>query len=263
MRLPVVVGSWMNTGANEAVESATVLRKGIAGAKDVEVVVCPPAAFLMPMKAALRGSSIGLGAQNVCDEEEGAHVDEMSAIALADLCEYVTLGHWERRQCFGDSNDVVNKKMAAVTKTALRPILCIGEGLAEKEAGRTSEVITRQLTSALEGVSFTGALVVAYEPIWAMGTGRRIQGKQVNDAARFIRSALANLCSEKVAETVRVLYGGNATAENVSEFIEQSEIDGALVRQARLEAEQFTDIVHLAEYVYFPNNPPIKDLIPW
>lgn len=264
MRLPMITGNWkMNAEADRTVELATRLRRGIAGVNEVEVVVCPPFVSLIPVKNALKESSIKLGAQNVCYEEDQGYTGEISPKMLTGLCEYVILGHSDRRQHFGDTDDVVNRKMAAVSRTALRPILCVGEGLKEREAGKTSEVIARQLTSALVGVSCTGPLTVAYEPIWAMDTGKAIRGKQANAAAQLIRNALANLYGSEAAETVRVLYGGSITADNVSEFIEQSEIDGALVGKASLEADQFADIAHLAEYIYFPNNPPTKDLIPW
>ena len=267
MRVPMVAGNWnVSVQINEAVEWAEAVRKGIAGANDVEVVLCLPAACLLPVRIALEGSSIKLGARNVRDEEDSAHADEMTPEKLTDLCEYVFLGQSQQRHLPGDcddAHDVVSKKMAAVFSTALQPILCVGETIEEKEAGSTNEVLSRQLMSALDGVNCAGSLTVAYEPILAMGTGIQIHGKQANDAAHLIRSTLANLCGKEAAESTRVLYGGDATPANMSEFIEQSEIDGALVSKGGLEPEPFTDIVHLAQYVYFPDNPPIKDLIPW
>lgn len=264
MRLPMIAGNWkMNTTASEAVELVKNVRKGLTGAYDVEVVVCPPFVFLVPVKDALKGSSVKLGAQNTYFAEKGAYTGEISPLMLSDLCDYVIIGHSERRQFFGDSDDVVNKKLSAVLKTGLKPILCVGEKLEENEAGKTGEVITRQLKSALEGLECSGTLVVAYEPIWAIGTGRAAQGKQVNDTARLIRDTLAEIGGQEVSGDIRILYGGSVTADNICEFIEQSEIDGALVGGASLKAGQFADIIQQTEYVYFPNNPPTKDLIPW
>lgn len=267
MRLPMIAGNWnMSIQVNVAVEWAQAVRKGITGANDVEVVLCLPTVSLPAVKTALEGSSIKLGAQFVRDEEDSAHTDETTPAMLTELCEYLILGQSHQRHLFGDRGDVygvVNKRMAALSGTALQPILCVGETIEEKEAGSTDEVLSRQLTSALDGVNCAGSLTVAYEPILAMGTGIQIHGKQANDAAHLIRSTLANLCGKEAAESTRVLYGGDATPDNMSEFIEQSEIDGALVSKGGLEPEPFTDIVHLAQYVYFPDNPPIKDLIPW
>ncbi len=264
MRLPLVAGNWkMNTTLAEAVELAGALRDGIKGFHDVDRVLCPPFVSLAAVADVVKGTAIKVGAQNLYYEEKGAFTGEVSPLMLAGLCEYVIVGHSERRRYFGESDEVVNRKVVAALKAGLKPILCVGESLEENEAGRTEGVITGQLTRALSGVDIPASLVVAYEPVWAIGTGRAAQGRAVNEVAGLIRRTLARLSSRAVADEVRVLYGGSVTAENVAEFLEQFEIDGALVGGASLKPDQFTSIVRQAEETFFPNNPPTKDLVPW
>jgi len=264
MRIPMIAGNWkMNTTVGEAVELVTEIRKGISGLHDVERVICPPFVSLAAVKEALKRTSIKLGAQNLYFEEKGAYTGEVSALMVADLCEYVIIGHSERRQYFGETGEIVNRKVGAALKVGLKPILCIGEKLEDNEAGRTEEVVTEQLRSSLAGIDVCAGLVVAYEPIWAIGTGRAAHGKQVNATATLIRRTLAELYSQEVAQETRILYGGSVTAENIAKFMEQSEIDGALVGGASLKVDQFTSIIRQTESIFFPNNPPTKDLIPW
>jgi len=264
MRLPLIAGNWkMNTTVDEAVELVGQIRKGIGGALDVETLVCPPFISLMAVKEALQGSAVKLGAQNLHYEEKGAFTGEISPLMLADLCEYVLVGHSERRQLFGETGETVNRKMSAALKAGLKPILCIGEKLEDNEADRTTAVVTEQLQTSLAGIDISIGLVVAYEPIWAIGTGRAAHGKQVNDTAALIRDVLAKLSSEETAGEIRVLYGGSVTAENIAEFLEQSEIDGALVGGASLKSGQFITMVQEAEYIYFPNNLQSKDQMTW
>jgi len=264
MRLPLIAGNWkMNTTVGEAVELVRQISKGLSGAYDVEVLVCPPFVSLAAVKEALRKTSIKLGAQNVHSEDKGAYTGEISPLMLAGLCEYVIVGHSERRQYFGDTDDIVNRKVGAALRAGLKPVMCVGESLEENEAGRTGEVVTRQVKAGLAGLDCSGSLVVAYEPVWAIGTGKAAHGKQVNDTARLIRETLAELYGQEVAADIRILYGGSVTADNIAEFMEQSEIDGALVGGASLKADQFTSIVRQTEEIFFPNNPPTKDLIPW
>jgi len=264
MRLPMIAGNWkMNTTVTEATELAAQVRKGVSGTYNVEVVVCPPFVSLAPVREVLKGASVKLGAQNVYYEEKGAYTGEISSQMLADLCEYAIIGHSERRQYFGETGEIVNRKIGAATKAGLKAILCVGESLEENEGGRTGEVVTGQLRDALAGLDCSGDLVVAYEPIWAIGTGRAAHGKPVSDTAKLMRDTLAELCGQEAADDIRILYGGSVTAENIAEFMEQSELDGALVGGASLKVEQFTSIVHQTEEIFFPNNPPTKDLIPW
>lgn len=264
MRSPMIAGNWkMNTTVAEAVELVGQIRKGIGGAFDVEILVCPPFVSLAAVKEALEGSAIKLGAQNLHYEEKGAFTGEISPLMLANLCEFVLVGHSERRQLFGETGEIVNKKMGAALKAGLKPILCVGEKLEDNEAGRTAEVVAGQLQTSLAGIDISVDLVVAYEPIWAIGTGRAAHGKQVNETAGLIRDVLAKLSSEETAGEIRVLYGGSVTAENIAEFLEQSEIDGALVGGASLKSGQFITMIQEAEYIYFPNNLQSKDQMTW
>ena len=162
---------------------------------------------------------------------------------LADLCEFVIIGHSERRHYFNETGEIVNKKIRAALGAGLKPILCIGERLEENEAGRTEEVVTEQLKSSLAGIDYLNGLVIAYEPVWAIGTGKAATGKQANETIGFIRYNIAKLYDEKVAREVRILYGGSVTAENAVEFMSQPEIDGALVGGASLKTDQFLSIV--------------------
>jgi len=162
---------------------------------------------------------------------------------LADLCEFVIIGHSERRQYFNETGEITNKKILAALKVKLKPILCVGEKLEENEAGRAEEIVTGQLRSSLAGIDYPGGLIIAYEPIWAIGTGKAATGKQANETIGLIRHNIAKLYSERAAQDVRILYGGSVTSANATEFISQPEIDGALVGGASLKAGQFLNIV--------------------
>ncbi len=244
MRLPLIAGNWkMNTTITEARGLVSEMRRELDEIKDVEKVICPPFISLVMVKELLKGSSINLGAQNVYFEEKGAYTGEVSPLMLADLCRYVIIGHSERRQYFHENGEIVNRKIRAALKVSLKPILCIGEKLEENEAGRTEEVVAEQLRSSLTGISSLDGLVIAYEPVWAIGTGRAATGKQSNETIAFIRQKIARLFSNEFASNLRILYGGSVTADNIAEFIRETEIDGALVGGASLKANQFISIV--------------------
>jgi triosephosphate isomerase len=235
MRLPIVAGNWkMNTTIKQAVELVKEMRDKLDKVDSVEKVLCPPFISLAAVKELVAGSSIKLGAQNMHFEEEGAYTGEISPMMLKDLCEYVVLGHSERRQYFGETDEIVNKKVRAALKMGLKPILCIGEKLEENEQGRTAEVVTRQIKAALAGVDSPMGLVIAYEPIWAIGTGKAATSEQANAIIGFIRQIIAQLYSEEIAQAIRIQYGGSVTSANIAEFITQPEIDGALVGGASL-----------------------------
>jgi len=250
MRVPMIAGNWkMNTTVSQAIKLVGEMHTGLDTISGVEKVLCPPFVSLVAVKELIRGSSIKLGAQNLYFEEKGAYTGEISPLMLADLCEFVIIGHSERRQYFGETGDVVNKKVRAALKVKLKPILCVGERLEENEAGRTKEVVAEQLASSLAGIASLDGLTIAYEPIWAIGTGRAATGRQANETIGFIRQSIAKLYREEVAEKIRILYGGSVTADNAAEFIEQPEIDGALVGGASLKAEQFLSIVRHASEI--------------
>lgn len=217
----------------------------------VEKVLCPPFTSLLAVAALLEGTDIGLGAQNMHWELSGAFTGEVSPTMLAELCHYVILGHSERRTYFGETDESVNKKVQAALAHALTPIVCVGETLAEYEAGRTGEVVARQMRLGLDGLSFPAEanppLVIAYEPVWAIGTGRAstVEGAS-KVVGEIIRPALAELFGAGQAQAIRVLYGGSVNAKNAGEFFADPEIDGGLVGGASLKASEFTQIVQAA-----------------
>lgn len=244
MRVPMIAGNWkMNTTVSEAVELVSEMRHELDEIDNIDKVICPPFISLAVVGELIKGTSIKLGAQNMYFEEKGAYTGEISPLMLADLCELVIIGHSERRQYFNETGEMVNKKILAALGVGLKPILCIGERLEENEAGRTEEVVTGQLRSALAGVNRPNDLIIAYEPVWAIGTGKAATGKQANETIGFIRRNLAELYGKEMAQEVRILYGGSVTAANTGEFINQPEIDGALVGGASLKASEFLSII--------------------
>ncbi len=244
MRLPMIAGNWkMNTTVSEAVALVKAMQPELDGLAGVDKVICPPFVSLASVNKLIKGSSVQLGAQNLYFEEKGAYTGEISPLMLAELCEYVIIGHSERRQYFHETGEIINRKLRAALNVGLKPILCIGERLAEMEAGRTEEVITEQLWSALAGINKVDGLVIAYEPVWAIGTGKAATGEQSSETISLIRSQLAKLYAKTMAQGIRILYGGSVTADNIAEFIRQEEIDGALVGGASLKADQFVSMV--------------------
>jgi triosephosphate isomerase len=240
----MIAGNWkMNTTVGEAVELVKAMRDKLDKVRSVEKVLCPPFVSLAAAKELIKGTSIKLGAQNVYFAEKGAYTGEISPLMLADLCEYVIIGHSERRQYFAEGSELINKKIKSALKVNLRPIFCVGERLEQNEAGKTEEVVSEQLKSALEGIPSLNGLVIAYEPVWAIGTGKAATGEQANKTIAFIRRNLANLYSDKVAQGTRILYGGSVTASNIAEFLRFVDIDGGLVGGASLKAAEFTGIV--------------------
>jgi triosephosphate isomerase len=239
----------MNTTVSEAVELVKEMRQGLDAIADAEKAVCPPFISLEAVRKIIEGSSIKLGAQNLYFEEKGAYTGEISPLMLADTCEFVIIGHSERRQYFGETGKVVNKKIQAALRVELKPILCVGEKLEENEAGRTEKVIVEQLRSSLSGINAVDDLIIAYEPIWAIGTGRAATGEQANETISFIRHNVAKLYDEDIAQRMRILYGGSVNAANAAEFLSQPEIDGALVGGASLKASEFISIVKQASEI--------------
>ena len=250
MRKPFVAGNWkMNKTAEQARLLVAELLPGLQAVPSVETVLCPPATSLMALKAMLTGTAIGLGAQNLHWEATGAYTGELSAAMVKEFCQYVIIGHSERRQYFAETDASVNKKVKTALANGLIPIVCIGETLAENEAGRTSEVLIRQTMEGLKDIPAeqAPALVIAYEPVWAIGTGRASSGPQANTVvADIIRPALIALFGQEVAQGTRVLYGGSVTAANATEFFGQADIDGALVGGASLKPVEFIRIVEAA-----------------
>ncbi len=244
MRMPIIAGNWkMNTTVAEAVELVKAMKKRLNSISGVEKVLCPPFISLPTVREAIKGTPIKLGAQNMHYERSGAYTGEISPVMLAGLCEFVILGHSERRAHFGESDQTVNRKVHAALGLRLTPIICVGESLEQNEAGETIEVVTRQVKAAFEGIDSPQGTVIAYEPIWAIGTGKAARGEQANALSKIIRSVVAQLYDDAIAQDMRIQYGGSATAANVAEFIGQPEIDGALVGGASLKAAEFLGIV--------------------
>ncbi len=244
MRVPVIAGNWkMNTNLSQAVLLVGDMLSRLDAIANVEKVICPPFISLAAVKDLIKGSSVKLGAQNVYFEEKGAYTGEISPLMLAGLCEYVIIGHSERRQYFGETGEVVNKKVRAAIGIGLKPVMCVGERLEENEAGKTEEVVVEQLKSSLKGIGSIAGLAVAYEPVWAIGTGRAATGEQANETIGLIRRTIAGLYDKTTARGLRILYGGSVTAANTAEFISQPEIDGALVGGASLKVDEFLGIV--------------------
>ncbi|MDQ6672530.1 MAG: triose-phosphate isomerase [Chloroflexota bacterium] len=212
----------------------------------VERVVCPPFVSLAAVADRLRGTDVGVGAQNLHPEPKGAFTGEISAPMLEDLAAYVIVGHSERRHYFGEDDALVHGKVEAALQVGLVPIVCVGESLEQNERGEAEAVVTNQVRAALEGVEHLSAVVVAYEPIWAIGTGRAATPEGANATIAVIRRTVAEVGGQAVADGLRVQYGGSVTAENFGAFVAQPDIDGALVGGASLKADQFIEIVRLA-----------------
>lgn len=247
MRRPLIAGNWkMNNNGSESVALVGQLKGMLADASGVDVVVAPPFTALGAVAAALTGTPLSLAAQHLFWEESGAFTGEISAAMLKEVgCRYVIIGHSERRQYFGETDETVNKRIRAALRASLIPLVCIGETLAEREGEKTLAVIEGQLTKGLQGLSLTEmeTVVIAYEPVWAIGTGKTASPQQAQEAHHFIRGLISRTFSSEIAETTRILYGGSVNPDNVDQLMAQPDIDGALVGGASLKADAFARIV--------------------
>ena len=250
MRTPIVAGNWkMNKTVEEARMLVFSMNNEMREIKGVQKVLCPPFPALLAVSALLQGTDIGVGAQNMHWEEKGAFTGEIAPNMVAEFCQYIIIGHSERRAYFGETDETVNRKLHAAMNHNLTPIVCVGETLEENESGRTGEVVRRQISQGLAGADPAKAaeIIVAYEPVWAIGTGRASSGENANAIlADHIRPALADLFGGETAQVIRIQYGGSVTAANAEEFFSQPEIDGALVGGASLKKDEFIAIVRAA-----------------
>lgn len=250
MRTPIIAGNWkLNKTVAEAVALTTALNQLVADARSVEIVVAPPFTALSAVNTAIAGSNVRLSAQDVYWEEEGAFTGEVSSTLLKDVgCEYVIVGHSERRQYFGETNENVNRKAKAALARGLKPIICVGELLEEREAGRTEAVIATQVASGIADLSTSDLLasVIAYEPVWAIGTGKTASPAQAQEVHSIIRGLVAIASSDDVAEQIRIQYGGSVKPDNAAELMAKPDVDGALVGGASLDAASFAAIVKAA-----------------
>lgn len=250
MRKPFVAGNWkMNKLAGQAKILVEEMLPGLQSVPAVESVLCPPFLSLMLVSELVANTGIGVGAQNLFWETSGAYTGEVSPEMVREFCDYVILGHSERRAYFGETDQTLNKRVLAALKVGLTPIVCVGETLSENEAGLTADVIHRQVVEGLANLTAEQGekLVVAYEPVWAIGTGRAASGPVANAVlADIIRPTLADLFGDDIAQGIRILYGGSVTSANAAEFFGQPEIDGALVGGASLKPVDFVAIVQAA-----------------
>ncbi len=249
MRTPFVAGNWkMNKTVAQAHQLITELLPGVQSIDGVERVFCPPFMSIPAAKELLNGSGIGLGAQNMHWEASGAYTGEVSPQMVKEFCKYVIIGHSERRTYFAETDATVNKKVLAALANDLIPIVCVGETLEENKAGKTAEVVTRQVRQGLAGISpaIAGQIVVAYEPVWAIGTGLAATAQGANEVFKnYIRQPLYELFNLAIAQSIRILYGGSVTGANAAEFFKEEDIDGALVGGASLKPD-FIEIVKAA-----------------
>lgn len=247
MRRKFIAGNWkMNLNSAQGVELAAALAKAVGSASEVEIAVCPPSVYLSAIGAAIKGSAIGLGAQNCHHEAKGAFTGEVAPAMLLDIgCKYVIVGHSERRQLFHETNQDVNKKVLAALAAGLTPIVCVGETLDERKAGNTQKVVREQVEGSLAGLSGEQVLklVIAYEPIWAIGTGVVATPEQAEEVHADLRSLLSSRYTAAVSDQVRIQYGGSVNAENAATLLSQPNIDGALVGGASLKADGFLAII--------------------
>ncbi len=245
MRKPIIAGNWkMNKTAAEGAALVNALKPRVKDAS-CDVVVCVPFTDIPAVSAAVKGSNVHLGAQNVHFAEKGAYTGEISAEMLKEFgVEYVIIGHSERRQYFGETDETVNKRMHAALAAGLIPIVCVGESLEERETGKTEAVLSVQIKEGLKGLDDVSKIVIAYEPVWAIGTGKTATAEQANETIGFIRKTLAETFCPKCAEKVRIQYGGSMNAKNCKELMAMPEIDGGLIGGASLKAEDFSIIVN-------------------
>ena len=247
MRIPFIAGNWkMYKTSAEAAAFAEELKK-LYHDTDVKAAICAPFTQLETLVKAFEGTGIGVGAQNVHFEKEGAYTGEISVDMLKEIgVDYCVVGHSERRQYFAETDETVNKKLKALLPSGIVPILCVGEVLEEREEGREQEVVRMQVEKALEGIEASDAekLVIAYEPVWAIGTGRTASPQQANEMCACIRMTLENLYDDVVSDRIVIQYGGSVKPENATEIMNMEEIDGALVGGASLEASKFSEIIN-------------------
>lgn len=247
MRRAIIAGNWkMHKTGPEAVQLAKELLNRVSDVSNIEIVVCPPFTALESVAWVLGEGPVKIGAQNMHWADEGAYTGEVAAKMLLTIgCRYVILGHSERRAHFGESNSIVNKKLKAALATSLVPIVCVGEKLGEREKGQTEAVVQGHVVGAFEGLSPADlqSVILAYEPVWAIGTGKTASPEQANEVHAFIRDLLKKSFGESLARDIRIQYGGSVKPENAASLLSQPEIDGALVGGASLDAESFSQII--------------------
>jgi triosephosphate isomerase (TIM) len=252
MRKRIIAGNWkMHKTLTEAVHFVEEVKRLVPPAEQVDTVICAPFLFLERLVQNVQGSDLKIGAQNMHFEDKGAFTGEISPVALKDIgVTYVIIGHSERREMFAETDETVNKKVLAAFKHGLIPIVCCGETLEQRESGKTNDIVGMQVKRALAGLTVEQVkqVVIAYEPIWAIGTGKSSTAEDANKVCGHIRSILADIFSEEVAQAVRIQYGGSVKPENIREFLAQEHIDGALVGGASLDPKSFLQLVEAGQH---------------
>lgn len=244
MRTPVIAGNWKcNMRLDSAWELASGLRDRVDSVRNVEKIVCPTFVHLATVEAALTTSDIHVGAQNLHWEDDTAATGEVGPQMVEELAEYVIIGHSERRHDFGETDEAINRKVTAALGVGLNPLFCVGETLDEREAGRTEHVLVRQVRHGLVDIDIPDAFIIAYEPVWAIGTGTPATSEDAEQAIGLVRREVSDMYSAEKAETVRILYGGSVKADNIAEFMQREGIDGALVGGASLKVDSFAAII--------------------
>lgn len=247
MRRVIIAGNWkMNKSVQESIDLANLIKRSLFDIGDLEIVICPPFTSLSDVEEVITDSNIKLGSQDVYWEKEGAFTGEVSCGMLKSIgCEYCIVGHSERRQFFGETNDAVNKKAKALLREGLKPIICVGERLEERKNGKTFSVVKYHVENSLAGLTREEMLkaVIAYEPVWAIGTGVNASCDEAQEVHKYIRSLLKSMYDEELAKSVRIQYGGSVRPDNIKELISQEDVDGALVGGASLKADSFCAIV--------------------
>ena len=247
MRKPIIAGNWkMNLSINDAIKFVEEVKNEVSNT-DVEPVICAPFTFLKDLKQVTKGTNIKIGAQNMHFEDNGAFTGEISAPMLKELdIDYCVIGHSERRQYFAETDETINKKLKQAFKYDIIPILCVGETLEERESGKTNNIVKSQVVADIEGLDkdLVSKLVIAYEPIWAIGTGKTATSNQANEVISYIREVVKELYNDEISENLRIQYGGSVKPDNLEEIMNQSDIDGALVGGASLKPSDFIKLVN-------------------
>jgi len=245
MKKTLIAGNWkMYKTPSESIDFVEKLIKNLKNYEDRDILICPPFTSLYPVSQIIKNSSVKLGAQNVYFENEGAFTGEISPIMLKDIgVEYVICGHSERRNIFGETDEIINKKVKKVTENGMRPILCVGEKLEEREKGQTFEVVENQIRNCLSNFKDIEKLVIAYEPVWAIGTGKTALPQQAEEVHIFIRELIGKIYNNEIAENLIILYGGSVKPENIDQLMKEKDIDGVLVGGACLKIDSFLRII--------------------
>ena len=248
MRRVIIAGNWkMNKNISESIDLANSIKRAVVDVEEVEIVLCPPFTSLSDVNEIILETNVKLGAQDLYWEKEGAFTGEISAGMLKNVgCEYVLIGHSERRQFFGETNQTVNRKLKSALAEGLKPIVCVGEKLDERKAGRAFDVVKDHVANSLAGISKNDMLktVIAYEPVWAIGTGVNATKDEAQEVHKYIRGILKDLFGRETASSVRIQYGGSVKPDNIKELMSQADVDGALVGGASLKAESFCAIIN-------------------